>query len=110
MKFDNGKLRYGLIPPVLLKEVAKVLTFGAKKYEANGWKDIENGDERYLDALYRHLEAYRSGEKFDDESGLSHLSHASTNLAFLLHFEELSSTPPAKYKGGILKDLCVSAK
>lgn len=44
---------------------------------------MENGEQRYLDALYRHLQAYRSGESHDPESGLHHLSHALTNIAFL---------------------------
>ncbi len=87
-KFDQGKLRYGLVPPIATKALAEVLTFGATKYAPNSWQNVKNGEERYLDALYRHLEAYRAGEATDSDSGLSHLSHAITNLAFLLHFEE----------------------
>lgn len=88
LKYDGGKLRYSLIPPVALSALAKVLTFGAIKYAPNNWQLVEDGEERYLDALYRHLEAYRSGETIDAESGLTHLSHAITNIAFLLHFEQ----------------------
>lgn len=44
---------------------------------------VENGEQRYLDALYRHLNAFRLGETHDHESGLHHLSHALTNIAFL---------------------------
>jgi deoxycytidylate deaminase len=29
MKFDTGKLRYSLIPPVATEALAKVLTYGA---------------------------------------------------------------------------------
>ena len=87
MKFDKDKLRYGLIPPIALRAIASVLTFGAEKYRANSWQDLENGKERYTDALYRHLEAWRSGEVFDEESGKPHLWHALTNLAFLVWFE-----------------------
>ena len=86
-KFDNGKLRYSLIPPILLESVASVLTFGAIKYAPNSWQSVPNAQERYLDALYRHLEAYRSGIPTDTDSGLSHLAHAACNIAFLLHFE-----------------------
>lgn len=89
MKFDAGKLRYSLIPPKAMKELAKVLTYGAKKYKPNNWQLVEDKD-RYVDALYRHLEAWRNGEKFDEESKLSHLSHALTNIAFLLHFEDIN--------------------
>lgn len=88
MKFDSGKLRYNLVPPAAMKELAKVLTYGAKKYKANNWQEVDD-TERYIDALYRHLEAWRAGEKVDEESGLSHLSHALTNVAFLIHFEDI---------------------
>jgi len=87
MKFDAGKLRYGLIPPQALKGLAEVLTYGAKKYKPNNWQKAEDTT-RYVDALYRHLEAWRAGEKVDEESGLHHLKHALTNISFLLYFED----------------------
>jgi deoxycytidylate deaminase len=90
MKFDTGKLRYSLIPPVALEELAKVLGYGAKKYKANNWKNVDDKS-RYVDALYRHLEAWRSGKSADSESGLSHLSHALTNIAFLIYFEDVEN-------------------
>ena len=83
MKFDNGKLLYSLIPPETTKALAEVLTYGAQKYAPNNWQLVENGEVRYLDALFRHLEAYRAGEQVDPESGLPHLSHVLTNVAFL---------------------------
>ena len=83
MKFDTGKLRYGLIPPSATEALASVLTYGAKKYKANNWKEVDDTD-RYVDALYRHLEAWRNGENLDEESKLPHLSHALTNIAFLI--------------------------
>ena len=87
MKFDAGKLRYSLVPPSAIEGLAEVLTYGAKKYKPNNWQKVEDTD-RYVDALYRHLEAWRNGEKLDEESGLSHLKHALTNVAFLIHFED----------------------
>ena len=87
MKFDNDKLRYDLVPTETLKALAQVLTYGAKKYKPNNWQQADDHS-RYVAALYRHLEAWRSGESCDEESGLSHLSHAITNLAFLQYFEE----------------------
>ena len=92
LKYDDGKLQYGLIPPIATKSLAQVLTFGAAKYAPNSWQTVKDGERRYLDALYRHLEAYRSGESTDSESGLSHLAHAITNVAFLLHFEQEKAT------------------
>tara|TARA_B110000211_G_C13702968_1_gene388321 strand:+ start:296 stop:598 length:303 start_codon:yes stop_codon:yes gene_type:complete len=82
-KFDGAKTRYELVPPKAIKAVAEVLTFGANKYGANNWMDVDD-PERYVGALMRHLEAYRSGEINDPESGFSHLHHAATNVAFLI--------------------------
>ena len=94
IKYDNGKLQYSLIPPIALEELAKTLTYGANKYEANNWKNVDDKS-RYVDALYRHLEAWRSGKSVDYESGLSHLSHALTNIAFLIYFEDIENQTQA---------------
>ena len=83
MKFDNGKLLYSLIPPETTKALAEVLTYGANKYAPNNWQLVDNAEVRYTDALFRHLEAFRSGETHDPESGLHHLSHVLANVAFL---------------------------
>jgi len=89
MKFDTDKLRYDLIPPSAMKALAEVLTYGAKKYKPNNWR---NGDkDRYIAALYRHLEAWRAGEQKDEESGMVHLAHALTNVAFLLELDSSTS-------------------
>ena len=87
MKFDTSKLRYDLIPTSTTKALAQVLTYGAKKYKPNNWQNVDDQD-RYVAALYRHLEAWRDGEKVDKESGLQHLAHALTNVAFLLHLDK----------------------
>lgn len=83
LKYDNGKLLYSLIPPETTKALAEVLTYGANKYAPDNWKLVDHGEQRYLDALFRHLEAFRSGELTDPESGLHHLAHVLTNVAFL---------------------------
>lgn len=86
MKWDKNKLQYSLVPPKAIKALAKVLTYGARKYKPNNWKQVDDTT-RYWDALYRHLEAYRAGEITDDESGFNHLEHAITNIAFLIELE-----------------------
>ena len=87
-KNDQGKNRLDLIEPQFIEGVGEVLTFGAEKYEPNNWQNVEDPEDRYYAAALRHLMAYRKGEATDEESGLSHLKHAATNLMFLLHFEE----------------------
>lgn len=87
IKYDSDKLRYDLIPPEVMKAMANVLTYGAQKYSDDNWKKC-NDDSRYIGALYRHLEEWRLGNEIDDESGLPHLHHALTNLAFLVYFND----------------------
>lgn len=86
-KFDGEKLRYELVPVEVEEELAKVLTYGAKKYSANSWQNVEPFNDRYYAALRRHLAAWRMGEKVDPESGMNHLSHALCCVAFLLSRE-----------------------
>lgn len=87
-KFDTGKLRWDLLPLDCIEEVVKILTFGAEKYEPNNWQLVENGEDRYFAALMRHLTASRLGQKIDNESGLSHMSHVMCNVVFLLWLEK----------------------
>lgn len=86
-KNDQGKNRLDLIEPEFIEGIGEVLTFGATKYEPNNWQNVEDAEDRYYAAALRHLMAWRRGEVVDEESGLSHLKHAATNLMFLLHFE-----------------------
>lgn len=62
--------------------LARVLTFGARKYKANNWKKCEDTG-RYLAAAHRHLRAKIAGEDYDPETGFDHLDHVITNLMFL---------------------------
>ena len=87
IKFDKEKIKMELIPLSTVLEVAKVLTFGAKKYAPNNWMKLENAEERYRGALLRHLTAHESGERIDKESGLLHIAQVMTNAMFLLWFE-----------------------
>jgi len=84
LKFDGGKNRLDLIQPEFIFGVGKVLTFGAKKYKADSWQEVEDGVNRYYSALLRHLFAWRSGEFFDKESKLPHLYHVACNVMFLI--------------------------
>ncbi len=89
-KYDQDKLQYSLIPPYALEQVAKNLTVGLKKYkERNNWKKVEGAEQRYLDALYRHLEAHRRGDLYDTDSSVPdmlHMAAVAVNAMFLLEF------------------------
>lgn len=91
VKFDGDKLRPDLIPPSAIRALAEVLTFGARKYKPDNWRNCRDLS-RYNAALQRHLLAYAEGETYDVESGMPHLWHALTNIAFLIELDNRSST------------------
>ena len=83
-KADSGKPNLSLVPTQIIYEIEKVRAFGSKKYkDPDNWKNVEL--ERYHQALLRHTLAIWDdvGAK-DKESGLLHLSHMATNIAFIL--------------------------
>jgi len=82
-KLDSGKPRMDLIPMKAMEEVASVLTFGAKKYDAWNWSKGINYS-RLNGAALRHLTAFMEGENIDPETGISHIAHAACNMLFLL--------------------------
>jgi hypothetical protein len=88
LKYDSDKPRWDLLPLSLIEETVQVLTFGAKKYGPNNWKQVQDGFDRYYSALMRHIVAYKNGELYDQESKLSHLAHAMCNLIFLSELQE----------------------
>ena len=83
-KADSGKPMLSLVPKQIIYEIEKVRSFGVKKYkDPENWKKVEM--ERYHEALLRHtLAVWEDINAKDKESGLLHLSHIATNVAFLL--------------------------
>lgn len=85
-KFDSGKLRYDLVPPYALSQLVQVYTDGAAKYgDVNYLKGMAY--RRVLAALMRHVEAYRTGESTDPDSGSPHLAHAAWACFTLITYE-----------------------
>jgi hypothetical protein len=86
-KHDGGKLPWHLLPYDAVREIVKVLQFGAQKYAERNW---EKGlaYSRVFGATMRHLTAhFQDGETHDPETGLSHLAHAGCEILFALAFE-----------------------
>lgn len=82
-KYDAGKPRMDLLDAYAIEELAKVLTFGATKYEEHNWrKGIKVG--RLIAAALRHLFSLLKGETNDPETGLSHAAHAMCCCMFLV--------------------------
>lgn len=85
-KYDNDKLKLDLIPPEAIRALGEVLTHGAAKYGPNQWQGVEA--RRYEAALLRHWLAWKEGQAYDPESGLSHLWHVLCNAAFLVTLDK----------------------
>lgn len=95
-KLDAGKVEFGLIQVDMaraLRQVARVATYGAKKYSRGGWLEVPEGRRRYTNALYRHLNAEATGELYDPDTQIEHAAHAAWNalarLELLLRGEGL---------------------
>lgn len=86
VKHDANKIPVELLPSQALEEIAKVLAFGAKKYDSWNWAKGFKWT-RLIGAAIRHLYAFQRGEDKDPESGLSHLAHAGCCVLFLLQHE-----------------------
>ena len=80
-KDDELKAQPALIindMPRALMAVAEVASFGAVKYIKSNWLHVENGVERYTNAMDRHR--IKEGvETYDGDSGLMHAAHAAWN-------------------------------
>ena len=87
IKYDSAKPKMNLLPPKAIVEVAKVLTFGAEKYDAENWRKLDDLQNRYTAGALRHIFAHMDGEKLDPETGLSHMAHALCCLLFKLEIE-----------------------
>ena len=89
IKHDGGKVDLTLLPFESLEAIAKVMMFGAEKYERDNWKKCEDSN-RYMQAMLRHLSEIQKGNDIDEETGLSHMSHVGCNVLFLLYLMERS--------------------
>ena len=86
VKHDEGKPRIDLIPPQPLLEIGNCLAKGAIKYPDRNWEKGLKWSRVYA-ALMRHLFKWWKGEKNDPEDGISHLTHAATDILFLMEYQ-----------------------
>jgi len=76
----------GLIPPVAKVYAALAHLDGAEKYGPYNWRnpDAKVRASIYVDAVYRHLDAFVDGEWLAPDSGIPHLAHAVANCNILM--------------------------
>jgi predicted PolB exonuclease-like 3'-5' exonuclease len=83
VKYDGGKapIYRGAVSyfPRAIEAVSAVSLFGATKYAWKGWENVDDGFNRYSDAMVRHLTYEGKGEVLDSGSGLTHAAHAAWN-------------------------------
>lgn len=88
-KFDQGKLRWHLMPEPALEEIMKVFELGASKYGDFNWYDNSSGVQwtRYTNALERHFKKFKRGVDRDEETNLLELAHMLCNGLMLLTYQ-----------------------
>tara|TARA_R110000796_G_scaffold181330_1_gene297909 strand:+ start:44429 stop:44854 length:426 start_codon:yes stop_codon:yes gene_type:complete len=111
LRFNTGKLKWGLVSWRALAPMVQVLMYGAHKYttfkredgatitgadisvdDAKGLEVVTSGANNWklglhyvgiTESLKRHLFAFIEGEDNDDESKISHVGHILCNALFL---------------------------
>lgn len=86
-KYDHGKVRPSLFPWGAFRSLLDVMEYGARKYAAHSWMNVENAEERYTEALHRHFIDLAEGKERDEESGCYTLAHIAINCCFLIVFK-----------------------
>lgn len=90
-KKDKGKPQIHLVPMGIINAIANVREFGTYKYgDSENWKSVDVM--RYYNAAMRHMMTWLEKVNnyklsIDDESGLDHLWHTATNLAFMIELQ-----------------------
>ena len=87
-KADQGKPHPSYCPVELIKGVVAVREHGTAKYgDPENWRKVSA--DRYHEAILRHtLAIWQDPYAIDQESGLLHLEHIATNIAFLLQMKK----------------------
>lgn len=99
VKSDKDKTRMDLLPPKALEGIAKIFTFGAKKYNDYNYKNGKGLDwSRPYAAMIRHLNAWNDGEDNDPETGQSHLYHAGCCIMMLIDLVDSRKGKDTRFK------------
>lgn len=88
-RVDGIKPRYDLIPALAELEIAKILTIGAMKYDADqedvqNWMHPSRTHRMMFSASRRHQESRRMGELIDPDTNRHHLAAAIVDLMMIL--------------------------
>lgn len=86
LRYDAGKVRLDLIPPVWIWALGQVMTKGAEKYEPNNW--LKGMDwSKCVGAMDRHALKWLAGETYDPETGCHHMAMVAWNALALMTYQ-----------------------
>lgn len=91
---NEGKLRYDLVEPYAMRELVKVFTGGAKKYDDHNWLNGGMDYSKMLASLKRHIAAFEMGEDYDPEMSelvgepVHHMAMAAWNALGLVSYSK----------------------
>jgi len=88
LRYNEGKLRYDLVPAFAQEQYVNVLTKGSIKYKPRNWEAGMDWT-KVLASLKRHVAAFEKGEDYDPETGLLHMAHAMCNAAFITEYYKI---------------------
>lgn len=91
LRYNEGKIEWGLLNYKALEPMIQVLMFGAKKYAPNNWKKGLS-KRQILESMQRHLAALMDEEENDPESGISHIGHIGCNYMFYSYFTTVDTS------------------
>jgi hypothetical protein len=89
-EYGMQKVQLGLVPAGAMESIARVLECGAAKYGAYNWRESGIRCTTYVDAILRHLNAWREGEDLDPESNVSHIAHIAASCCILIDAESFN--------------------
>ena len=72
------------IPTGVILQEAEVMADGAEEYGRYNWRVQHIEATTYIDAIFRHLDAWASGEDICPKSRKSHMAHIRANAGILL--------------------------
>jgi len=86
VRYDQGKLRWDLLPPDAMEELVKVYTEGAKKYADRNWELGMNWG-RIFRAMMSHAFKFWKGNRYDDELDTHHMAMVAWNALALVAYD-----------------------
>ena len=91
IEYNTSKPQLELISPKFILALGRVLKNGSDKYSYAKFLDFNDNNflldnctyQKHIGAAMRHIEKWRSGIDYDEESGEHHLVHAASRLMMI---------------------------